>query len=516
MSSDQRELMQNQSFPSNANVADHLKHSQPIPSVGGHQRFPQPNNNNMGNPPGVQISSHPQQNFGNQGVHNLQALMTDPQFFQKFSENFNSISHIHQMAASIQMPAAGNQHHGVLPTLQKLTTTTSSLSSVQNQAMKSGNVMNFGGMRQFSPPKASHPQLKTTPTTSKPPQLAGNNIPNKSQLQPSETATVAPLMSSPSQPASSQQPTTPQKQQTANNSQNKNVPSPQNPAVAISSPSTAKKSSPMATSTGATVQTTQKIQNPPQASSSVTNPPKSLLASQTTPTRASNPTSAVIPAASPIKPNENTQSSVEIKVSESPKVAPIVAPTSNKNVPLASNPPATKPIIESDKTPTKSITIEQPKIAKAAPTTPTKAEEKKSSVPAAIVTTPKSTVVADKQQLSPSIPKSSMRLATVTPPRHKKPPPTRKSATGVEKQPPIRVNKPTIAAAQKSPAIPPRVVAAASTPIDTSPKVKRSRVQVQPYQCPTRNLELATKLSTKIAYPGKKETEQEKLIIFYK
>lgn len=144
--------------------------------------------------------------------------------------------------------------------------------------------------------------------------------------------------------------------------------------------------------------------------------------------------------------------------------------------------------------------------------------------------------------------KSTMRLATVTPARQKKPPSTGNNKKPVPTTPPI-------ASVQKAPAkvsaAPAKVVEAPKTPANakkpqtsvpattpksnptpstssaqsnsssasgsgTSPKTKRSRVKVQPYQSPTPELALVTKLSTQTAKSSTRNGNDDKLIIFYK
>lgn len=136
--------------------------------------------------------------------------------------------------------------------------------------------------------------------------------------------------------------------------------------------------------------------------------------------------------------------------------------------------------------------------------------------------------------------KSTMRLATVTPNRQKKPPaavpnnkktPAALSGTSVTKTPPAKTppivkpveavkaasSRKAVAAALTSPTIvsaPSTLVAQISTGV--SLKTKRSRVKVQHFQSPTPEIALVTKLSTQTANPNKNGNNDDKLTIFYK
>lgn len=454
MSSDQRDIMQNQSsFPIS---------NQPITGV--HHQMPQPNNNNMGS--------------AIQQISNLQR--PGELSYAEMSPVFAKLTEFVQQ----QMHAVPQSHPQHQNYMQKLPAV-ASLPGAQNQ-VKAGPVppMNFGNatspLRQLSPAKATHPQLKTTPTTSKPPfPIAGNNV-QKPQTQP--TVQVA-APAAPSQPSTLNTHQSPVTQKPATTSpQDKNVPStpPQNAAAVNSSAQVvAKKTSPIAS----TAQTAQKIQSP------VAPVPQSPQKQATTPVQ--TPPKV---AASPSTNSSDAKSTENAKPSISP---------------VKSSPPASAPTVKASET----VVVEKqaPKsVEKVAPTTTqtNKSEEKKPPQQATTPTTPKSS----ENKLTSPLSKSTMRLATVTPPRQKKPPPTRKSATGVEKQTPIRAA--VSASVPKLAKVTPK---SNSSPSDSSsPKIKRSRVQVQPYQCPTRNLELATKLSTKSANQEKKENEHDKLIVFYK
>jgi hypothetical protein len=145
---------------------------------------------------------------------------------------------------------------------------------------------------------------------------------------------------------------------------------------------------------------------------------------------------------------------------------------------------------------------------------------------------------------APAIPpsKSAMRLATVTTPPRKKPPPTIKktvtSTTSAQQK--TTVVKAAVASekpkavAEKLSVETPKPASSASAnkrssnstgpsvdvASNVTPKTKRVRTKVQPYQSPTPELALVTKLSTQIAHPSSgsnsSKNGEEKLTIFYK
>lgn len=133
---------------------------------------------------------------------------------------------------------------------------------------------------------------------------------------------------------------------------------------------------------------------------------------------------------------------------------------------------------------------------------------------------------------SPLASKSTMRLATVTPNRQKKPPTTapnsKKAPAAVAGTSAVKTPaKAKPAEAVKSPAVSPKKAATVSAPSTVSTpvaqsssaaslKTKRSRVKVQHFQSPTPEIALVTKLSTQTANPNKNGSNDDKLTIFYK
>jgi hypothetical protein len=463
MSSERSDIMQNQSsFPMNQ------------PMTAGHHQLPQTNNNLLG--------------MANSIQQTLQSYEIPPAL-QKFTE------FVHQMQVT------STAHQQPIQNFMQKMSSAPNLPVAQNQ-VKAGSQapMNYGSvaspLRQLSPAKATHPQLKTTPTTSKPPQITGNNL-QKPQIQPSAQVSAVPQ---PTPPPSLNSQSSTNNQKPASSPQDKNVPS--TPPQSTQNPAqVAKKTSPIAIAQ--TASASQKAQ-PPVASTTTTT--TTVPPSPQKPALTVTPVQQTPPKIAVTSPSTTNSNSSDAKSTEKPS-----------NTPVKSSPPANANV-----TPTvvKQQSESAPKSAavssvSSTPTT-TKSDEKKTPQIATTPTTPKSSLTssADNKLTSP-LSKSTLRLATVTPPRQKKPPPTRKSATGVEKQTPIRALNTSSTVAKKSPAVTPK--ASNSTPSETSsPKVKRSRVQVQPYQCPTRNLELATKLSTKSLNQEKKESELDKLIVFYK
>lgn len=143
-------------------------------------------------------------------------------------------------------------------------------------------------------------------------------------------------------------------------------------------------------------------------------------------------------------------------------------------------------------------------------------------------------------QTSSTILKSStmrLRLATVTTPPRKKPPPTipkkvtpqtsqqkatQKSATIAPKGE-VSAEKSQMTSTKTTPQTPTTKSSnkPEATASNVTPKTKRIRTKVQPYQSPTPELALVTKLSTQIANGGssnssKNGEDKDKLTLFYK
>lgn len=347
---------------------------------------------------------------------------------------------------------------------------------------------------QFSPPKSAHPQMKTTAKLASP----GSQL---QSLQKSPTAPNPPQL---------------MVQQT---SQNKTVPSTP-PALSPAPPvSNANSSQP-----GPTVSVTPvKTQVPSAAKQSP------VSAAQVASLVSANPAPSQSVTVSP-KPTAPASSGTEH--------SPIKAEPS----PSATN--QTKPVPK--------LSIDEKKVAQAqnnssAPETNNKLE--KFPLASATSAEKQQAAVAPAKANSPS--KSTMRLATVTPARQKKQPATNnnkkpapaaspvpnvqkaaaraapaslaksetpKAATNAKKSQPQPST--SVAVTPKSnPA--PSTSSAQSTSSSasgsgTSPKTKRSRVKVQPYQSPTPELALVTKLSTQAAKTNNKNGNDDKLTIFYK
>ena len=364
---------------------------------------------------------------------------------------------------------------------------------------------------QYSPPKPNHPQMKTTAKLASP----GSQLHN---LQKSPTA--------PNQPQATVQ--------QAASTQNKNVPSTPNVSVAASPA--------MPLLSAAPPQSVSISPLKPPAQSTTAKPPPLLVASQI-PTladsasavpsmQASIPISTTSQATAKIAPAP-AQQQAPTKAVEQPKVASQATPTQSKTVP--------KPVVEEKKSVPALNNV---------PTSP-ETNNKVDKTPAKPLVVTAVAPPPAYPTISPSPSKNTMRLATVTPARQKKPPPTinKKPAIQPVAAPapsvPKAPAKPTAAAvvaspppkpveALKSPAKrpPPAPPAAAKTPKMTtaslaqstsssgsaviSPKTKRSRVKVQPYQSPTPELALVTKLSTQIANSSNKNGNDDKLKIFYK
>lgn len=231
-----------------------------------------------------------------------------------------------------------------------------------------------------------------------------------------------------------------------------------------------------------------------------------------------SPTQAVATVVSNAVPSTG---SAPIKAVDQPKEAP---PAQSKNVP--------KPSVEEKKL---AVVPDSP-----APETTNKPVPTPILVSAPVVA-PQATPSAKSVVATPSQLKGTMRLATVTPARQKKPP-----ATNNKKSPPIptpsvqnapkspvkgtsapakpaEVQKPPTPAKKSTSTPAPATSKTSSAPSTSSaqsgsvtPKTKRSRVPVQPYQSPTPEIVFVTKLSAQTANPSAKNGTDDKLTIFYK
>lgn len=355
---------------------------------------------------------------------------------------------------------------------------------------------------QYSPPKPNHPQMKTTAKLASP----------GSQLQT--------LQKSPSAP--NPPPIGPQ-------ASLQNVPS--TPAVSSAAPA------PSLSVTTAAV-TISPAKAPAQISPAKQPQPLPPLSTLQTPTQVSPATSVVPSAATSQSPAKAV--AVASVTDPAPTKAVDQQKESLQTIPIQSKP---VPKLEEKKVaaPTTNNTATVP--ATAVDTNNTKVEKVASAAPEkpqAVVATP------PKPAATPS--KNTMRLATVTPARQKKPPATNNKkpvpapvaaapTPSVPKSPVKPVIAPLAAAklveTPKSSAKKPQATAVASpksnpTPSTssaqsnassnstTSPKTKRSRVKVQPYQSPTPELALVTKLSKQTANANNKNGNEEKLKLFYK
>lgn len=227
------------------------------------------------------------------------------------------------------------------------------------------------------------------------------------------------------------------------------------------------------------------------------------------------------------------------KASEQPKEPVSTVPAPSKPVP--------KPSVEEKQT-----APNQPTPSPEASSKPV--VEKLPPLPAALVITPSpapdkspaAVAIASPTKaanLGPLVNRSTMRLATVTPARQKKPPPTNNkkpqaapvvqsapkalavtptTPSPVAPTPPVvkavETPKPSVQKASPAPTTPktPTASLPSSTPGTSSSKTKRSRVKVQPYQIPTPEIAFVTKLSAQTANSNGKSGNDDKLTIFYK
>lgn len=493
-------------------ISDDNKNQMPPSTVGHHQvQQPAQNNNNhgMGAIPQQLLNIQHQQSMSrNVNLSHQSTFQQSPHLMQKsvfqqmqqmtyqsqsFPQNPVSVPQNQQLPIHMQAGQPGNILQKLQATIPHAMTQTKPPPMQQLHQMKPAQShpppppVSQHNM-QYSPSKLNHPQMKTTAKLASP----------GSQLQT--------LQKSPTAPAPPAHPQIPQ--QAA--SQNKNVPSTPpisspigSGGVPVSFPVPAENTSPAKAPTPAA--TTAK----PAVSNSATPavPSLTITATTSTPSPTKPATPAVIEQAS-------------TKAVEQPKE---VIPPQAKTVP--------KPVAEEKKA--------------ALVVSVAETNNKLEKSPAAVA--PKTAAVT-----SPSSIKSTMRLATVTP-RQKKPPPTNNvskkpsppaaplaaapTAQSVQKSPAkaapapaktVEAPKPTPATPKKAPApaavtpktnLGPSTSSAQSTSSSasaTSGKTKRSRVKVQPYQSPTPEIALVTKLSTKTANPTNKNGTNDKLTYFFK
>lgn len=485
-------------------INDDINKSQ-IPSAVHHQLQQAAQNNNnhtMNSVPQQSIPNHPPGMNRNLNQHQ-NTFQQPPQHIvmQSLAQGVQRggiYQQMQQMAFQTQQqyqgpPSQQQVHHTALPSqqniFQKLPATIPQTihqmkpAPPQQQPQQQMKPQTPQHSMQYSPPKPIHPQMKTTAKLASP----------GSQLQSLQKSPTSPP------PAGGQQATSP----------NKNVPSTPpilSPAVSVA-----------LAASNAILQPTSGVTVTPVRIPTLT--PVAVSSPQVAASIAVPLPSVTVTAQSPIKPPTPAAGiePVPTKIVEQPKEPSQTAPAQNKPVP--------KPSVEEKK-----------------PVAP----EANNKVVAPGSASPTKAVVA-----TPSAVKSTMRLATVTPARqkkppattasNKKPPPTPPAASVpktqakavvapapvklVETPKPVAVKKPQ-APTPAPPAASPKSNPAPSTSSvqsnsssasgsATTPKTKRSRVKVEPYQCPTPELALVTKLSTQTANPSKNGND-EKLTIFYK
>lgn len=520
-----------QPFPVNQQPAQKLNDDKnQIPPTSAHQiQMPPQNNNNhgMSGPPHQLLNAQHQQNLnrnvnlGSQSFQQQSHMLPSmgAQGGQKLGQNFfhqmqQQVAYQQNQFQSVALSQAQQQHHS-LPTqsiLQKLQASTQQpllKQQLPQQSMKPVTIQPpppVSQHMQYSPSKPVHPQMKTTAKLASP----GSQL---QILQKSPTAPSAPL---------------PIGQQAS--PQNKTVPStpPTNAAAAPAVPPVLNATAPPPLSPVKTPLQITPVKQPPVQSASSAPMPVSN-ASPVVPSPAVTITPQVKATPAPVAVTEQSPA----KPVEQPKEVKQPSPPQNKTVPKA--------------------TVEEKKPALVVNNAPP-AQETNNKVEVAPVAVPEK-VQPSKPVAAASPPiKSTMRLATVTPPRQKKPPATiKKTVTSVTTA--ASSPAPVALVAQKSPAKPAaqpaakpadspktpakKPQAAAPAPAATpksnpapstssaqsnsssnsatiSPKTKRPRVKVQPYQSPTPELALVTKLSTQIANSSNKNGNDEKLTLFYK
>lgn len=498
-------FMLNQQAANMAHKVNDDNNKNQMPPSSGHHQLQQPaqNNNNhgMGAIPQQLLNVQHQQNMNRNLSH--QSTFQQPPHLMMAAQKGGIFQQMQQMAYQSQPfpqgpPASVAQsqqppiHHTGMPSqqniLQKLQATIPLIqmkpapmqqTSPQHQMKPAPNhpspPVSQHNM-QYSPSKPIHPQMKTTAKLASP----GSQL---QSLQKSPTAPNLPALPlAPTQAAS----------------QNKNVPS----TPPISSPSAPPLASPPG---GASPTKTQVSAKVVQAAAPVAVPAPNIATSAVpslTITTTPSPAKPAVVEAAPIKAVELTKEAIPAQI---------------KSVP--------KPSVVDEKKP---ATVEtNNKVDKPASTS--------------VVAAPKAAVI------SPAPSKNTMRLATVTA-RQKKPPATNNvkkppappvspsvqrspvKATPPPAKPPVEAPKPAashkkLVATAAPPAVSPKInlgpstssaQSTSSSTSATSGKAKRSRVKVQPYQSPTPEIALVTKLSTQTANPTNKNGTDDKLTIFYK
>lgn len=389
---------------------------------------------------------------------------------------------------------------------------------------------------QYSPSKPIHPQMKTTAKLASP----------GSQLQKSPPQGTSPI------PSISQVPST----------QPSNVSS-ANPQVAqIQAPALVSNVNPISSAPGnvtssptqqpAPVVTNTNLQKSPVIPSLLKSVP--VAVTTTTVSNVSSNVQVSTPIQSVPQIAANSSSTVPSSVTQtSPSIAPIQSSLSSqastepapKEIPASVakeqvKQPETKPVANDDAgqkaTPVKTNSEEKKPIenpTKPIPATSSAVVEKQP------LTTPQKTT----QVSAPIVKSSTLRLATVTTPPRKKPPPTITKKVTPQSQQKTALKNATVPAkseaiAEKPQKPSPEVVKSTppstatkqpssksenpkaeslAGPSNVTPKTKRIRTKVQPYQSPTPELALVTKLSTQIANgSGNNKNGEDKLTLFYK
>lgn len=515
-----------QPFPVNQQPAQKLNDDKnQIPPTSAHQiQLPPQNNNNhgMAGPPHQILNAQHQQNLnrnvnlGNQPFQQQQHMLPSmaAQGGQKIGQTFFHMQQAAYQQNQFQSVALSQSQQPHLPIssqsiLQKLQVAAQQpllKQQLPQQSMKPVTIQPppvVSQHMQYSPSKPIHPQMKTTAKLASP----GSQL---QILQKSPTAPNAPL------PISQQA-------------------SPQNKTVPSTPPTSA---APVPASVSQVLNATPA---PPPLTPVK---PQTQITPVRTPVQSapSAPTPVAINA-SPVVPSPALTITPQVKAIPAPVIEQLPA----KPVEQAKD--VKQPSPQQNKIVPKAI-VEEKKPASANNNAPP-AQETNNKVEVAPVAIPEK--VAPKPVAPSSAPiKSTMRLATVTPPRQKKPPATiKKTVTSVTT---ASTPAPVALIAQKSPAKPAaqaakpaespkspskRPQAAVPQPAATpkshpapstssaqsnsssnstniSPKTKRPRVKVQPYQSPTPELALVTKLSTQIANSSNKNGSDEKLTLFYK
>lgn len=520
-----------QPFPVNQQPAQKLNDDKnQIPPTSAHQiQMPPQNNNNhgMGGPPHQILNAQHQQNLNRNVNLGSQPFQQQPHMLpsmtaqggQKIGQNFfhqmqQQVAYQQNQFQSVALSQSQQPHHS-LPSqsiLQKLQASSQQpllKQQLPQHSMKPVTIQPppvVSQHMQYSPSKPVHPQMKTTAKLASP----------GSQLQILQKSPTAPSASMPIIQQASPQ--------------NKTVPStpPTNAAAVPAVPPVLNATAPPPLSPVKPQTQITPVKQPPVLSAPSAPTPVSINTSPVVPSPAVTitpqvkaiPAPASVTEQSPAKPIELAK---EVKQS---------SPQQNKSVPKA--------IVEEKKP--------APALNNAPPTQETNNKVEAAPVAVADKVQPPKPVAASTAPI-----KSTMRLATVTPPRQKKPPATIKKTvssvtTAASSPAPVALvaqkspAKPAAAPAAK-PAEPPkspakRPQAAAPQPAATpksnpapstssqsnsssnsatiSPKTKRPRVKVQPYQSPTPELALVTKLSTQIANSSNKNGNDEKLTLFYK